>query len=338
MISTEWKKLAPSPLRRAYSRFKRWAKPSLENGAGSATTLHASGAAVGDSNSQYWSSHNVTLHAKFQTMEASLSDFQWRNAQYYPYLDLMPVAGQDGKVVLDYGCGPGYDLVGFAHYSKPARLIGADISPVSLAEARSRVALHGVEPELHRIVEGDNRIPLPDATVDYVHSSGVIHHTADPQAVLRELRRVVRPDGSARVMVYNYESLWLHLYTAYVKMIEEAALHRVQNTVDPFQGLSVRQAFAKLTDGLDCPISRAYRPDEFCAIAKSAGWKCEFAGAAVSMWEMGLLAKRFDAIRNPQLPGEHRDFLVELEIDANGYARHRGHFAGVDGCYRLTPV
>ena len=336
--STGWKELAPKPLRRAYSRLRRWVKPQADGAAVAPFQHHAAGSAVGDTNAQYWSSHNVTLHAKYPTVEESINDFHWRNAQYYPYLDLMPVSGQDDKIVLDYGCGPGYDLVGFAHYSKPKRLIGADISPVSLAEAKSRVSLHGIEPELHRIVEGDNRIPLPDASVDYVHSSGVIHHTADPQTVLRELRRVVRSDGSARIMVYNYESLWLHLYTAYVKMIEEAAIHRAQQTMDPFAGLNVRQAFAKLTDGLDCPISRAYKPDEFCALAVSAGWHCRFEGAAVSMWEMGLLPKRFDAVRNPQLPAEHREFLLALEIDANGFAKYQGHFAGVDGCYRLTPA
>ena len=31
----------------------------------------------------------------------------------------MPVNQADGLVVLDYGCGPGNDLVGFGHFSNP---------------------------------------------------------------------------------------------------------------------------------------------------------------------------------------------------------------------------
>ena len=60
-----------------------------------------------EDNEAYWTRHNVTLHAAFPTVEASLEYFDWRNDQYPGYIDLMPVQGQDGKVVLDYGCGPG---------------------------------------------------------------------------------------------------------------------------------------------------------------------------------------------------------------------------------------
>lgn len=344
MIETLKSKLRGGRIHRLYRQWRRSDDGPRER--------HSSATAIGDSNASvafaasesvsndgYWTSHNVTQHAKYSSAEESIRDFEWRNAQYYPYLDLMPVAGQDGKVVLDYGCGPGFDLVGFAIHSKTSRLIGADISPSSLAEAKSRVALHGVEPELLLIREQDNnRIPLPDSSVDYVHSSGVIHHAVDPQAVLRELRRVLHPSGSARVMVYNYNSLWVHLYTAYVKMIEEADSRRREGARDPFAGLTIRQAFAKLTDGPNCPYSRAYKPEEFCALAESAGWACRFEGAAVSMWEMGLLHKRFDAVRDSRLAAEHRDFLLALEIDSRGFARIDGHYAGVDGCYRLAPL
>ena len=44
--------------------------------------------------------------------------------------------------MLDFGCGPGHDLVGFATVSRPARLIGIDVSPSSIAEARERLSLH----------------------------------------------------------------------------------------------------------------------------------------------------------------------------------------------------
>jgi SAM-dependent methyltransferase len=269
-----------------------------------------------DRNERYWSGHNVTRHAAFPTAEASLDYFRWRCGQYYSYLDLMPVAGQDGKVVLDYGCGPGDDLVGFATFSKPARLIGADISRQSLNEAAARLKVHGAAPDLIHVDPAACRLPLDDGSIDYVHSSGVIHHTRDPQSVLCELRRVIRPNGLGRVMVYHYDSLWVHLYVAYVKQIKERK----------YAGMNVRDAFARTTDGDACPISRAYVPAEFCALARSAGFDCEFRGAAVSMW------------MHPALPAEHRDFLLALKVDERGLPRYMDTYAGIDGCYLLRPV
>ena len=74
-----------------------------------------------DRNSEeYWSGHNVTNHLSFRSAMESLRYLDWRNDQYIGYIDLLPVCGHDGEAVLDFGCGPGNDLVGFLKYSKPA--------------------------------------------------------------------------------------------------------------------------------------------------------------------------------------------------------------------------
>jgi ubiquinone/menaquinone biosynthesis C-methylase UbiE len=291
--------------------------------AGSSATQVADGQKV----ASYWTEHNVTVHHRFASAAESLDYFHWRNDQYFNYLQLMPVAGQDGTIVVDFGCGPGHDLVGFGTYSKPARLIGIDVSLSSLAEAESRLALHGIRCELIRLDPSASTLPLDDGSVDYLHCSGVLHHTPEPLTLLKECRRVLRSGGTARIMVYNYDSLWVHLYVAYQKQLVEGAM----------QGLDLRAAFAKTTDGPDCPISRVYRPAEFVALAVEAGFDGRFLGAAVSMHEAGLLPKRFDAIADRRLPSECRRFLAELTFDEHGLPRHRSHFAGINGCYLLRP-
>src|SRR6185437_7824589 len=266
-------------------RIMRTVKGLLQGGA-------APDAAPGAAVASYWTDHNVTAHHRFATAADSLNYFHWRNDQYFGYIDLMPVAGQDGKVVVDFGCGPGHDLVGFGAYSKPSRLIGIDVSPSSLAEARDRLALHGIRCELIALDPSATTLPLADGSVDYLHSSGVLHHTPEPAGWLREFRRVLRRDAGARIMVYNYDSLWLHLYVAYQKQLVEGTL----------VGLDLRAAFAKTTDGPDCPISRVYRPTEFVALAKEAGFDAEFLGAGISMHEASLLPNRFAAIQDYRLP------------------------------------
>lgn len=274
--------------------------------------------------SSYWSEHNVTAHKQFSSAEESLEYFAWRNDQYPGYIDLMPVAGFDGKRILDYGCGPGHDVVGFCHFSPGSKVTGADLSLPSLQEAADRLRLHGHAAKLVQI-KSDERLPFADKEFDLVHSSGVLHHTPDPVAVMREFSRILTDGGSANIMIYNYDSIWLHLYVAYVKAIQEGL----------YNDLDIRQAFARTTDGPECPIAYPYRVEEFTALCNEAGFEVVRTGAAISVWELSLISKRFEAIMDMKLRPESRRFLSDLKFDEQGFPRYRGQIAGVDLCFEL---
>jgi SAM-dependent methyltransferase len=275
---------------------------------------------------EYWTRHNVTVHHPFTSAEDSLNQLQFRNQQYPGYIDLLPVSGKDGLAVLDYGCGPGHDLVGFAHYSRPKRLVGIDISPSSLAEAEERLKLHHVQAELVRVDYGAYDLPFDAASFDYIHCSGVLMCIEQPARLLREFHRLLKPTGELRLMVYNYDSIWLHLYVAYVVQIEN----------DLYSDLPPEVAFTRTTDGEDCPVNAIWRPEEMLALGRDAGFDPEFLGAAVSLWELHLLPRRHIACLQPALPRESRTFLMGLRIDAQGHPWHGEHRAGIDGCFRLV--
>lgn len=280
-----------------------------------------------DSVAQYWTRHNVTSHHQFSSAADSTASFHWRNSQYANYLKLMPVAGFDGRSVLDFGCGPGHDLVGFGHFSRCERLVGVDVSSTSVSEARARLGLHGIQVEVICVAPGDP-LPFADATFDHIHSSGVLHHVVDLVTVLRELKRVLKPGGTMNVMVYHYNSIWMHLRVAYQRTLLE----------NRFAGMSERERFARSTDGEDCPIARCYEPHEFIEVANAAGFNARFAGTAVSMAELALLPKRFEAIMDPRLPEHSRAFLESLTFDDRQLPMSGGHHAGVDGVYQLTSL
>jgi len=275
----------------------------------------------------YWTRHNVTQHQSFASREESLDYLEWRNSRYLNYVELMPLKGHDGKVMLDYGCGPGHDLVGFVEYSKPKKVYGLEVSSSSLAEAEKRLELHGATGlvETRLIPEGNNPLPFPDATFDYIHSSGVLHHVTDLNAVMKELGRVLKPDGVMRIMVYNYESLFLHLHVAY----------NLQITQKIDSGRPLLDAFRRSTDGWQCPISHCYKHREFEGLVNSCGFKGGFIGAAISLLEMSLLPIRFQAIDDRRLSVEHRDFLRSLTFDAHGYPLIDGAVAGIDAVYEF---
>ena len=280
------------------------------------------------SSQAYWSGYNVTQHRQFSTAKDSLNYFNWRSQQYYDYMRLMPVAGFDDRTVLDYGCGPGHDLVGFAVHSPAARLIAMDVSAPSLDQARQRLALHNGRADYFKIEEDDTRLPLAEASVDYVHCSGVLHHVPDPVRVLREFRRVLRPNGQVRLMIYNYDSVWLHLYAAYL-------YRKIEPSV---AALSLSDLFKRVTDSPDCPISHAWTPDCVSAMTHEAGFVSAHLGNAVSVREVAILPQRFEAILDPALDQTHREFLLGLTFDSRGVPYHGKNAAGLDGCYQLLPA
>jgi SAM-dependent methyltransferase len=50
-------------------------------------------------------------------------------------------------------------------------------------------------------------LPFEDRSFDLVYSNGVLHHTPNTSAVVREILRVLRPGGRAIVMLYAEHSL-----------------------------------------------------------------------------------------------------------------------------------
>jgi ubiquinone/menaquinone biosynthesis C-methylase UbiE len=80
------------------------------------------------------------------------------------------------------------------------RAVGIDLSPLPLRSARGR----GV-----RAVQGDcERMPFPDASFDYVANIGSLEHYLHPQQGMDDMRRVLKPNGLACVMLPNSYGLF----------------------------------------------------------------------------------------------------------------------------------
>lgn len=279
----------------------------------------------------FWSRHTV-ITPQLSLMRVPKQDeefIRWRALQYPMFHELMGLWGDHtGEVVLDYGCGPGTDIVGFLLYSNAKKAIGIDISEKALVFASRRMALHNFKPDtvsLIRISDSATEIPVPDNSVDFIYSQGVLHHISHPEAILKELHRVLKTGGNASIMVYNRQSIWFHLYVTY---FETMVLKR-------FQGLSEEQAFAKTTDTTDCPIARCYNPEDFMQICERVGFKTEFKGGYYSTLELQMFTKYKDAaLKDKRLAEEHRLFLSELNNDP--LPKRRGKVAGIGGVYILT--
>ncbi len=279
---------------------------------------------------EFWSENTVYVPAMRSALQSRMT-IEWRFRTHPKFRELTGLYGDHaGEVVLDYGCGPGNDLTGFAIHSRAARIIGMDISSKSLSLAADRLGLHNVDPsrlELIQIHDSEPVIPLPDASVDFISCQGVLMHTSEPAKILAEFFRILKPGSKACIMVYSQPSIWFDLYTAYEQMIVKHA----------FSGMNIERAFRGNTDGLDCPMSRCFHVEEFATMCENAGFECRFAGGYLTETEMiSLRRQRDQALEDSRLEDDHKEFLRSLAFDDRGLPMVQGRYTGVSGVYHLT--
>jgi N-acetylglutamate synthase-like GNAT family acetyltransferase/SAM-dependent methyltransferase len=102
---------------------------------------------------------------------------------------------EPGQVVLDIGSGAGIDCLLAAERVGPrGRVIGVDMTPEMLRRAEANVAAAGHTNVEFRPGEAE-RLPVADASVDWIISNCVINLSPDKPAVFREIHRVLRPGG-----------------------------------------------------------------------------------------------------------------------------------------------
>ena len=99
------------------------------------------------------------------------------------------------KSILEYGCGSdGGDSFTLARGG--ATVIGIDISPVAVTEAQSLSRQKALEDKTSFLVSDAENLDFPDGHFDMVVGSGILHHL-DIQKSIREISRVLKPDGKA---------------------------------------------------------------------------------------------------------------------------------------------
>lgn len=172
--------------------------------------------AVQAGSAQWWSKHPMAYdwHGSIQGERGTQAWFDAIDSRFIhgarlfahdvqPFDRIIPFDRLAGKRVLEIGCGMGLHTELIARAG--ADLSSIDISETSIANTRRRLELKGLQADV-RLCDAE-RIPFENDTFDFVWSWGVIHHSARTGRVVREISRVLRPSGEARIMVYNRDGL-----------------------------------------------------------------------------------------------------------------------------------
>jgi len=125
-----------------------------------------------------------------------------------------------GKRVLDYCCGSGENALFATHCGGDT--IGIDISPEGIENARLNAAREGVEKTCKFEVMDAEATRFPDSAFDVVVEYGALHHL-DLNRAMRELRRIMKPDGEMiciealrhNPLIHFYRKMTPHLRTAW---------------------------------------------------------------------------------------------------------------------------
>jgi ubiquinone/menaquinone biosynthesis C-methylase UbiE len=80
-----------------------------------------------------------------------------------------------------------------------------DLTEAAIDIARTFAGVRGVAIDFR--TSNAERLDFDDGTFDAVYSFGVLHHTPDIEKAVDEVRRVLKPGGTAYIMLYHRHSL-----------------------------------------------------------------------------------------------------------------------------------
>ena len=131
-----------------------------------------------------------------------LEQYRFEKLHYLP--QLVDYNAYAGKKVLDVGCGLGNDTSRFAKGG--AEITGVDISSKAVAMSKRNFELRGLTGTFEQMDGGS--LDFPDNSFDLVYCHTVLHFAYNPEAIVKEIKRVLKPDGQAIIMTVNRKG-WL---------------------------------------------------------------------------------------------------------------------------------
>lgn len=120
------------------------------------------------------------------------------------------LAPVNGEHILEVGCGSGVLSRQTAPVVVPGgKVTGMDISPEFLRIAQGYAVNAGLSDSIQWGTGRAEFLPFQDASFDGVFAARLLLHVSNPQAVLNELVRVVRPGGRVVVMDWDFDTVAL---------------------------------------------------------------------------------------------------------------------------------
>jgi len=170
-------------------------------------------------------------------------------------------AGQALKI-LDLGCGIGFWVTEFAMRGF-VNLTAADLTQQALAITKLRLNHYDVNASLSQ--QNAEQMDFGDQIFDHVNCQGVIHHTPNTEQTIKEIARVLGPEGTASISVY-YRNLillgWPYLRWLGWALNKLGGGLRGRGRENIFLEKEVDQ-IVRLYDGSKNPLGKSFTREQF---------------------------------------------------------------------------
>jgi ubiquinone/menaquinone biosynthesis C-methylase UbiE len=107
-----------------------------------------------------------------------------------------------GQQILDLGCGSGWATRLLGSAAPGSGAIGVDVSPAMIARAE---ATHDLTSRARYECGKFEKLEFKDAKFDRVFSMEALYYAVDLERALAEIARVLKPGGSADIVLDHYE-------------------------------------------------------------------------------------------------------------------------------------
>ncbi len=118
------------------------------------------------------------------------------------YLKNQQVISTAGKVILDAGCGSGYESLILAEANPGAQIVGIDLSEKSVGLAQQRLKHHGFENTQFQVLDIE-KLPGLGLEFDYINCDDVLYLLPNPSVGLQAMKSVLKPTGMIRANLHS---------------------------------------------------------------------------------------------------------------------------------------
>ena len=177
----------------------------------------------------------------------------------------------EGKRVADIGCGDGSMALGVMEKGRAAEVVGFDLWPFDAGQVARLAKENGVPgpgTNFQSVECQPTHLPWISGYFDVLYSWSAFEHIAEPEAVAREMRRLITPGGVALVQLFPfYLSEWgshafdqprfTHLTTGYHPEGVELNQITLDELHEAFRAAGWRVGWVRLLETTCCPPPEA---------------------------------------------------------------------------------
>jgi ubiquinone/menaquinone biosynthesis C-methylase UbiE len=100
-----------------------------------------------------------------------------------------------GNIVVDYGCGPArYILNASKTVGDSGKVYAVDIHPMAIKKVKNKINKHKLK-NVKPILANGYHSGITDKTIDVVYALDMFHMITNPDEVLKEFARIIKPNG-----------------------------------------------------------------------------------------------------------------------------------------------